>query len=299
MLTFLLLFILRNIFITKIVYENNNRGWQRVLLLIIPYIFIVGIFQFIGLLIAGVDYKNKPLYKTSEEHLIISFFTFLGTFCLLWFFMKFVDKEKFINLGFHIKKRLKEFNFGFGTGAIIMAIGYLLLLFMDEIQFKEIIFNPKEMIVAILVYAIVAVVEEVLFRGYILRNLMISFNKYIALVVSSLLFALLHVANPNIDFFSFFNLFLAGILLGISYTFTKNLWFPIALHFSWNLFQTLLGFNVSGQDFYSLVEFEISEKNILNGGGFGFEGSIFSVVAQFFFIVLVWRYYSKKDSIAM
>ncbi len=105
----------------------------------------------------------------------------------------------------------------------------------------------------------------------------------------------MHIANPNMDWFSFLNLFLAGILLGITYTYTKNLWFPIALHFSWNLFQTLFGFNVSGQDFYSLIEFKITDNNMINGGDFGFEGSIFSVIAQVLAIGAIWFYYNKNQ----
>ncbi len=274
--------------------KNKSIGWQRVLLIIIPYFFIVGIFQFVSLLIAEVDYKSHNLTKTSEQHLIIVFFGLLGIFFLLWLFMKYVDKEKFIKLGFATKSRFKEFNYGIAIGALIMISGYLFLLFIDEINFKEIVFNPKEIILSILVYSIVAIAEEAIFRGYILRNFMISFNKYIALIISSLLFSLVHGFNPNIDLFSFFNLILAGILLGISYIYTKNLWFPIALHLSWNLFQTLLGFNVSGRDYYSLVEFKIIEKNILNGGDFGFESSILSIIFQIIIIVMIWFYYKQK-----
>jgi len=273
----------------------NNTGWQRVISIFIPYIFIVGIFQFIGLLIAGVDYKNyQPNEISSYQHLIISFFDLLGTFFLLWLFMKYVDKEKFINLGFSIKDRLKDFNVGLISGAVIMIIGYFLLLFLGEIHFKEIVFDGKETIISVLIFIFVAFAEEVLFRGYILRNLMISFNKYVALIISSLLFSLIHGSNPNMDLFSFFDLFLAGILLGISYIYTKNLWFPIALHFSWNLFQTFLGFNVSGLNSYSIIEFTIPEKNIWNGGDFGFEGSIFSIIAQIILILLIINYYNKS-----
>jgi CAAX protease family protein len=276
------------------VVKHSNTGWQRVISIIISFIFIVGTFQFIGLLIAEVDYKDHSQIKTSEQDLIIAFFALLGTFFLLWLFMKYVDKEKFINLGFHIKNRFKEFNYGIAIGALIMIIGYLLLIFIDQIIFKKLIFNPKEIIVSILIYSIVAIAEEVIFRGYILRNLMISFNKYVALIISSLLFSVMHGFNPNIDLFSFFNLFLAGILLGISYVYTKNLWFPIALHFSWNFFQTLLGFNVSGQNAYSIINFTIPEKNILNGGDFGFEGSILSIISQIIFIVLILIYYNNN-----
>lgn len=131
-------------------------------------------------------------------------------------------------------------------------------------------------------------------RGYVLRNLMYSFNKYIALIWSSILFSLMHGFNPNIDTFALIELFLAGILLGQSYIYTKNLWFPIALHFSWNFFQTHFGFNVSGQDTYSLIEFSIVENNLWNGGDFGFEGSWLSIISSIIMIILVERYFKKN-----
>lgn len=124
---------------------------------------------------------------------------------------------------------------------------------------------------------------------------MYSFNKYMALMVSSALFSLMHSANPNMDWFSFLGLFLAGVLLGILYIYTKNLWFPIALHFSWNFFQTLFGFNVSGQDIYSVIEFKITENNLWNGGDFGFEGSVLSIIAQVIVIgSIVYHYHAKN-----
>ncbi|UMB53296.1 CPBP family intramembrane metalloprotease [Lutibacter sp. A64] len=274
--------------------ENKHRGWQRVLLLIVPYIFTVGFFQSLGALISGVNITDCELEQTSIQQLIISSFDFLGTFFVLWLFMKFIDKEQFIKLGFYIKGRFKDFAIGIVIGLLIMSIGYFLLLYLNEITFQKINFNTKETLITILLFTIVAIVEETLLRGYILRNLMISFNKYSALIISSILFSLMHGFNPNIDLFALTNLFLAGILLGLSYIHTKNLWFPIALHLSWNLFQSLLGFNVSGLDTYSIIEFNISEKSLLNGGAFGFEGSIFSVIAMLITTALIEVYYRKK-----
>ncbi len=66
------------------------------------------------------------------------------------------------------------------------------------------------------------------------------------------------------------------------------------MHFSWNLFQTLFGFNVSGQDFYSLIEFKITKKSVLNGGDFGFEGSILSIVAEVLLIIVIFYYYERS-----
>lgn len=275
--------------------KNKHRGWQHVLAIIVPYLLLVGSFQYLGMYLAGIDIYEEGLGKTSEEHLMTTFFTLLGTMVIIWVFMKWVDKLKFIDLGFHTKNRGKDFLVGTLVGAVIMGLGYFILLFLDEINFKEIIFSSSDIIIALLVFFMVSVGEEVLLRGYVLRNFMISFNKYIALIASSLLFSVMHGFNPNVDLFGLFNIFLAGILLGISYIHTKNLWFPIALHFSWNLFQTLFGFNVSGQDFYSLVEYNKVENNFLNGGAFGFEGSVLSAIAMIIVIVGIAYYYNKKN----
>ncbi|MFD0834691.1 CPBP family intramembrane glutamic endopeptidase [Mariniflexile aquimaris] len=269
------------------------RGWQRILLLIFPYFLVVGIFQLVGVLIAGVDYSNVEAVKTSQQHVIVAFFTFFGTFALLWFFMKYVDEEKFVNLGFQIKNRIKDINLGVILGLVIMGAGLLILISLNQVQFIKFNVSVIDITLAILVYIFVAFTEEALFRGYILRNFMGSFNNYVAIIASSVLFAVAHGFNPNMDWFSYLNLFLAGILLGATYIYTKNLWFPIALHFSWNFFQTLFGFNVSGQQFYSLIEFKITDKNMLNGGDFGFEGSIFSIAAQVLLIASVFVYYER------
>jgi len=256
----------------------------RIFLYMISYFMIAGLFQYIVSLVAGVEFGNLEYVETSKEQLITSCFNLLGTFLVIGLFMKFVDKERFI--------------VGIAIGLIIMTSGYVLLIYFEEIFFINVKFNFLELIISILFFTIVAIVEETLFRGYILKNLMSSFNKYVALIVSSMLFSLMHGLNPNVTLFSLFDLFLAGILLGLSYIYTKNLWFPIAMHLSWNLFQTLLGFNVSGQDTYSIIEFKINESNLINGGAFGFEGSYLSIIAEVITIIGIGAYYNRKKRAA-
>ena len=266
----------------------------RIVLFMISYFIIIGIFQYVGIIIADVDITDSENTKSSIQQLTISVFDLFGTFLLLYLFMKFVDKEQFIKLGFQTKNRLKEFVSGIILGLVVMMLGYLLLIYFEEVWFLKVNFNFNELMISILLFTIVAIVEEVLFRGYILKNLMSSFNKYIALFFSSVLFSLIHSFNPNIDMFSLLVLFLAGIVLGLSYIYTKNLWFPIALHLSWNLSQTLLGFNVSGQDTYSIIEFQINEGNLINGGSFGFEGSYLAIIAEVLIIIGIAIYYKRK-----
>ena len=90
----------------------------------------------------------------------------------------------------------------------------------------------SDLLLSGLFFAMVAIVEETMMRGYVLgRLLRTRLNKFISFLISSLLFALLHLMNPNVAFLPMLNLVLGGLLLGASYLYTRNLWFPISLHF--------------------------------------------------------------------
>jgi membrane protease YdiL (CAAX protease family) len=277
--------------------DDKKMGWIRVLLLIFPYVIIVGIFQIIGYIIAGISFEEE-LQLTTTQSFIITLATLLATLTVLYLFMRFVEKRKFKELGLKIKDRGFDLLAGVIIGLIVMATGFFLLIVLNETNVQNFNLDLEEVLLSIGVFMAVSISEELLCRGYIQRNLMYSFNNYIALIVSSLLFALAHSFNPNLSWIALAGLFGAGILLGLSYIYTKNLWFPISLHFSWNLFQAYFGFNVSGQEFYSIVEFNIAEENILNGGKFGFEASIFSLILQIALILLIFRYYQKRKNLS-
>ena len=142
---------------------------------------------------------------------------------------------------------------------------------------------------------IVAFYEEVVFRGYILNNLLASVNKWLALLITAILFALAHSANPDFSIIPAINIFLAGILLGINYIYTKNLWFAIMLHFSWNFFQgPILGYKVSGLNMQSLLERELQGNVFFTGGNFGFEGSILATLLYTAACITLVCVYEKK-----
>jgi hypothetical protein len=209
--------------------------------------------------------------------------------------MKSVDKQPFLNLGFYFQGHLKSIFVGVIAGFLTIVIAYLTLIFLKQIQFSKINLSYGEILLTSFLFFIVAITEETLLRGYVLRNLINSMNKSVALIVSAVIFAIMHAANAHMTWISFVNLFLAGVLLGLPYLFTRNLWFPIGLHFSWNFFQSLFGFNVSGKESYSLIEFKMVEKNIFNGGDFGLEGSILSVILQVFLIILILAFFNQKN----
>ena len=288
----------------KVTYQ---KGWLTAILSIIPFFIFAILFQGIGLGFTsalgeyGIIEFDLNSYLEVEDAMrdylaadtIIQYFDLIGIFVLLWILMKFVDKEPFINLGFSIKGKMNDIILGMALGLLLMAVGYSTLIFLGEIKFVSFNFDLKSIMLLFLLFIGVSVVEETYVRGYVLKNLLKSFNPVVSLIISSAIFSLLHFFNPNVNYIALTELFIAGILLGVSYVYTKNLWFPIALHLSWNFFQVMFGFNVSGIDTYSLIEFEILENNNINGGDFGFEGSYLSILFSLIMIYFLWRYYKK------
>ena len=122
--------------------------------------------------------------------------------------------------------------------------------------------------------------EEILFRGVFLRIAEESLGTWLALLISSVLFAAVHTANPGASVFSTVAIFLeAGVLLGAAYILTRRLWMAIGIHFAWNFTQAgIFGVNVSGLSPGGLLESRLSGPNLISGGSFGVEASIFAVV---------------------
>ena len=272
---------------------TNHNGWIKALL----SFFLIFIPQILGtavLLIFQYDLSKISSARIDLNTMIVleySMIIFMAI--LLWLFMKFIDKQPFVQIGLQTKGRLKEFNYGILLGFIIMTTAFLFLLSINEIVFSNFSFSLDKVLLSVILFVGVSIFEEVVFRGYLLKNLLESFNPFVALFISSIFFSLIHGSNPNVTTLGLCNIFLAGFFLGASYVFTKNLWFPIGLHFSWNFFQAMFGFKVSGLDSYSIIEFTIPENNILNGGEFGFESSILSFLIILFSTILIWKYYKS------
>ena len=285
---------------------TNHKGWLTAILSIIPFFIFVSFFQGFGVGLSNVLGKRGIIDFDFDKYLeiedmrdflvadtIIQYFDLIGVLLLLWILMRFVDKEPFINLGFSLKGKVNDIILGMTLGLLLMAVGYTILILLGEIKFIGFNYDLKNIILLFLLFIAVSIAEETYVRGYVLKNLLKSFNPIISLIISSAIFSLLHFFNPNVNYIALTELFIAGILLGISYVYTKNLWFPIALHLSWNFFQVMFGFNVSGMNTYSLIEFEIIENNNINGGDFGFEGSYLSILFSLIMMYFLWKYYKK------
>ncbi|NOQ26920.1 MAG: CPBP family intramembrane metalloprotease [Bacteroidales bacterium] len=281
-----------------------KRGWLRALLMIVAYLIASIVFGGIAAVIIGlangIDLMNIEAFIANVDNigiiLIIQLISLIVALIIIWIFRKYIDKKSILTLGFKLKGRSIDVVLGFLLGFFLMFLGFIILRLINDLEVISISFNSKAVFGGFFLFLIVAITEEAIFRGYILSNLMDTFkNKYIALIVSSIVFAIFHGMNPNLNLIGFINLIVAGIALGISYIHIKNLWFPILFHLSWNYFQgPIFGFEVSGMDFISILQQKVTGNELITGGDFGFEGSIILTVLLLGMIVIIDRILVNK-----
>lgn len=234
-----------------------KQGWLRALLLLFVYTAIS---------LAG------SFFVTSLEVWISLLFLF--SLLLVYLFRKYVDKRNTESLGLYFSSLYPDSLIGFALGTFLITAGALLIYLLNGLIWVDLVFNGDALILSTGLLIMIAFYEELVFRGYVLHNLLKSFNKWLALIISAVLFTIVHVSNAGIPPLGIMNTFLGGLLTGVTYMYTRNLWLPIFLHFSWNFIQgPVVGFAVSGVSFFSIMKMELTGNELLSGGRYGFEGS--------------------------
>jgi membrane protease YdiL (CAAX protease family) len=151
-------------------------------------------------------------------------------------------------------------------------------------------------------FTVAALAEEALFRGYAFQVLARVGGPVAATVVSSILFALAHGANPSIGIFALINIFLAGILLAIAYLRTFSLWFATAVHMGWNwTMATLFDLPVSGLHMFDtpLYQPAVGGPAWWSGSAFGPEGGLVGTIGFAIALILVLRWRVVQPDPAM
>lgn len=197
------------------------------------------------------------------------------------------------NFGFLIDKHTKTHIF---QGFILVVATILIFLILSLISSGNFETYPleRDLLLSSLLFTLAtAFTEELLFRGVIFQAIFARFGAGTAIFLSSLIFAVAHLFNPNISFLSTLNIFLAGILFGVIYVKTYSLWMAISFHFFWNLFLELfLGSRVSGINFGNTILYADLSKlpTWISGGNFGIEGSVITTFLLLAFMYYVFRY---------
>jgi uncharacterized protein len=194
----------------------------------------------------------------------------------------------------------RDFVFGIviGISALLAAVGIAAAAGAMSFRVNQFAFVPAAFASSLfssgVIFLVGAAAEETLFRGYALQTLTRARLAWLAVLLTSLPFALGHLNNPNvIPAFTFANTALAGIWFGAAYLKTRSLWFPFAMHFVWNWAQAqFFGIPVSGITRLTPVPLlessTVESLNWISGGKYGIEGGAACTVALALATVTVW-----------
>lgn len=277
-------------------------GWIRATLFFIVSLITSQIFAGIGLVVVLIATGFDLSALSNQEEITnavkgvkfllpLKVIEFLSVMLCAWLFIRFIDRKPLKSIGLILKGYEKDLKLGLALGAGLIAIGFLILFILGYLSVDGFSFPIGTVILYFLLFVVVSFHEEIMMRGYVLNNLMQSMNRYAALSISSVIFMSIHLLNPNVNFLSIVNLFLAGIVLGIYYIHKPNLWLPIGMHLTWNFFQgPIFGFEVSGIETKSIINQSVRGNEIITGGAFGFEGSILATIL----IITIIVYLDKK-----
>ncbi len=183
---------------------------------------------------------------------------------------------------------IREAAFGILFAAALITVCDVLIVFTTDIRQARAGGLPSWDLVALFVPA--ALHEELAFRGYVYQKLR-QWSRGLAVAVTSIVFAVLHSGNAGASPLAIVNILIAGVLLALAYERYRRLWFPIGIHFAWNVMSgPVLGFPVSGfvpRD--SVLRVAGSGPELVTGGTFGIEASIWMTVMEVLAIALLFR----------
>jgi uncharacterized protein len=229
----------------------------------------------------------------------------------VWLAGRLLDRRPFVDFGFRLGRGWWfDLCFGLALGALLMTAIFLVEIGLGWISVSGTFAVADAfaqagtpfalaLLVPLCVCLCVGFSEEILFRGYQIKNAAEGLNHpalgprgavALALLLSSAFFGYLHADNPNATALSTFNVALAGLMLGLGYVLTGELAIPIGLHVTWNLFQSgVYGFPVSGFDSLgaSLLTVKQTGPDLWTGGAFGPEAGVLGVAAMLLGALLI------------
>lgn len=172
----------------------------------------------------------------------------IGLLAISWLLIWIFEKGNLSVLGFTpTKDRLKYFTILFIVSALLSATAFLLRMYFakEEYSLSQSL-TTKSILLETWYQFRTVLTEELLCRGALLYILIKKTGQTKAVIISSIIFAVLHWINagvwgnliPMIIVFTF--TFAMGLLLAYSYARTFSLLLPLAIHYGWNLTQNYI-----------------------------------------------------------
>lgn len=291
-------------------YGKVRSGWKiaaitAVILGIIMIIsIIIGIIMVVILLsrgdlnLATMELSAAGKKLVNDLNPIIMFFSeliMIFTPIIAW---KFVMKRPLREMGLGpLNIHYKELLTGLLFGIVSISLVFLCILLSGNAHVKS--WTPNftiDTVIYLAIFISVGFAEEIYGRGFIMSVLKQTRNIPVILIVSSVIFSLLHSLNSGIGIIPYINIFLVGTLFAYIYIKSGSIWMSIGYHITWNYFQgNVFGFKVSGMNTNGIFSTVYTKNNMFNGGAFGPEGGLFVTAVILVGFLFVHLYYKNKQ----
>lgn len=208
---------------------------------------------------------------------------FLPIYFLVWAWISIFEQRPFWTVGLEWSEGMYKYLRGLLIGFVMFTAVVIVLAVFGMLEVESI--DPSgstaatvnAAIVLLMAWIIQGGAEEVLARGFLLPVIGIRWGTAAGVTVSALLFAALHLLNPNLSLLGVVNLALFGLFTAVFALYEGGIWGVCAIHSAWNWTQgNFFGLQVSGIDQESAIMFNLMEAgpDMLTGGRFGPEGGL-------------------------
>lgn len=277
------------------------KKWIYTILVIVLF---VSLYFFSNALGSMAEFQVRTLFNITDKTRMmqVSLLADFVPIAIMFIFSFFVFKQDTKKIWLKHEGVVKKYILGYLAGIILFCAFVVLSMSTKNINYA----GPGELgilnvLLFIPAFAVQSFEEELLTRGILQRFIKDKLGVLPSIILPSLLFVVLHLANNGIQVVAMINLFVVGVLFSLMVYATGSLWYAAAAHAAWNFTQgTIFGLSVSGNDFGgSLLKFNtIGKNNLFTGGEYGPEGTVF--VAIVLILGAVFYYYKiRKNNIVL
>lgn len=271
---------IKNIFYNEL--ESRLRAGWRILLFFLIMVFLVIVSEHtIDNYLGGL-----PEDKTMRLFYSVLLAAILGTVSTI-IARRYLDRRSFISFGLDLDMNaLKDWVVGYFISFAMAAVVFFTMVVFGVTEFQGVndqLFTSQFLIKFLLMFimycGLVAWWEELVFRGFLLQNMISGMGKNLAVIISCLIYGLVHATNDNAGVLSSLIIVLFGYMRLYGYLRTSQLWLSMGMHAGWNFFQgPVFGYATSGYAVDTILVHNLNGPDWLTGGKFGPEGSVITVV---------------------
>lgn len=250
---------MKNRYLDKIFFSKKGIRLLWGILAVIAFIFVGEILLVdpFGILLSkiGLSEVTGAIAQTWSDALGDSFKRLLraGVVVIsILLVVKYLFKKttSFIGIDFR-SNRYREMLLGIGLGFLVQIVSIVLMILMGWFEFKgfswqyhSVSFFAPAILFTIIYCIETGIIEEVIFRGFLLNIFKDRYSTTIGVIVSSVMFGVVHFSGFEEEFawwMSLISSLVTGFIFAQAFLLFRSLWLPFGFHAGWHLAMRVLG----------------------------------------------------------